>query len=466
MDNVLAGLKAVIDGLGSTVLLPVVIFIIGLVLGAKPGKAFRAGITIGVAFIGINLVIGLMWGNLTDVAQAIVKNTGIHRDVVDVGWPSAAAIAFGSSVGLWVIPVGIAVNVGLLLAGLTRTLNVDVWNFWHFAFVGSLVVAATNSLGMGIASAAVMAALALFFADWSAKGVQRFYGVPGVSVPHLASAQILPIAMVVNWIIDRIPGVRDIQIDNESIQRRLGVFGEPVVLGLVIGLVLGVIGFWGSGTPAEVTAKVLKVGMNLAAVMLLLPRMVKILMEGLIPVSDAARSFVKKRAGDREINVGLDSAILIGHPAAISSALILVPFAILLSVVLPGNRVILFADLAVIPFLVAMAAPIVNGNVFRMVIIGAVTLVIGFYVATGLSPLFTQAAVGAGFKLPENASQITSIVDGFLWIPYVVVAVVKALGYVGIALIVAVIAAVIAAYRRHREGWEQSVGGVEPATAA
>src|SRR5512138_2261989 len=115
MDAFLTGLKAVIDTLGSTVLLPIIIFVFALVLGAKPGRAFRAAVTIGVAFIGINLVIGLMWSNLSNVAQAIVTNTGIKRDVVDVGWPSAAAIAFGSSVGLWVIPLALIVNILMLL---------------------------------------------------------------------------------------------------------------------------------------------------------------------------------------------------------------------------------------------------------------------------------------------------------------------------------------------------------------
>jgi galactitol-specific phosphotransferase system IIC component len=106
-----------------------------------------------------------------------------------------------------------------------------VWNFWHFAFIGSLATAATGSLGYGLVIAALMAALALLFADWSARAVQKFYGVPGVSVPHLASAQILPIAIVVNWIIDRIPGINKIDLSTETIERRLGVFGEPVVLG-------------------------------------------------------------------------------------------------------------------------------------------------------------------------------------------------------------------------------------------
>lgn len=463
MDSLLSGLKTVVDGLGATVLLPIIIFIIAVVLGARPGKAFRAGVTIGVAFIGINLVIGLMWTNLSEVAQAIATNTGVTRDIVDVGWPSSAAIAFGSQVGLWIIPIGIAVNVVMLLGGLTRTLNVDVWNFWHFAFVGSLVVAATNSLGMGLAAAAIIAVICLIFADWSAKAVQRFYGLPGVSVPHLLSVQILPIAVAVNWVIDRIPGLRDIDLSTDHIQERLGVLGEPVVLGLVIGMVLGTIGFWNPDDVAGMITKVLKTGINLAAVMLLLPRMVKILMEGLIPVSEAARDFVQKRAGSRQINIGLDSAILIGHPAAISSSLLLVPIAIFLSVVLPGNRVILFADLAVIPFVVALAAPIVRGNVLRMVIIGTVTLGLGFYMAGALAPLFTKAAVSSGFAMPEGASQITAIGDGFVWLVWATLELVQVFGILGLVILAICSAAALLALVTKRATLEKLAGGEDDA---
>jgi PTS system galactitol-specific IIC component len=466
MDSILAALKAVVDTLGATVLLPIIIFVIAIVLGARTGRAFRAGLTIGIAFIGINLVLGLMLTTLGDVAQAIVKNTGMQRDIVDVGWPSAAAIAFGSSVGLWVIPIGILVNIALLLAGLTRTLNVDVWNFWHFAFVGSLVVAATGNLGYGLMAAALMAALALVLADWTAKGVQRFYEVPGVSVPHLASAQIVPIAIGLNWVMDRIPGINAIQIDTDTVQKRLGVFGEPIVLGLIIGLVLGLAAYYNAGDAGAVIAQALKVGINLAAVMLLLPRMVKILMEGLIPVSEAARDFVQKRAGDREINVGLDSAILIGHPAAIASSLVLVPIAILLSIILPGNRIILFADLAVIPFVVAMTAPIVNGNVFRMIVIGTVTLIVGFYVGMALSPLMTSTAQTAGFQMPANTTQITSVVDGFLYLPYLVIGVISALGIVGVGIVLLVVLALLFGFRAAPKAWERIAGAEAPETAA
>jgi len=455
MEVFLTTLKAVIDSLGATVVLPIIIFFVGLVLGAKPGKAFRAGITIGIAFIGINLVIGLMWGSLSDVAQAMVTNWNITRDIVDVGWPAAAAIAFGSDVGLWVIPIAILVNLVLLVFKVTKTLNIDIWNYWHFAFLGGMVYMVTNNLTYGLVAAGIASALALFLADWTAKAVQSFYNLPGISIPHLTTAPGVPFAIITNWILDRIPGVKDWNVDSDTIQKRFGVFGEPIVLGLVIGLALGALGYYNAESAA---VKILQTGINLAAVMLLLPRMVQILMEGLIPISEAARDFMKKRASDREIYIGLDSAILIGNPAAISSSLLLVPIAILLSIILPGNRVILFADLAVIPFVVALFAPLMKGNIFRMIVAGTLELAVGFYIATAMSPLFTAAALNAGFAMPEGASNITSIADGFIWPQVLFTKLAEMFGIVGIVATAGILAVVWFLFSKNTKAWEVAAG--------
>jgi PTS system galactitol-specific IIC component len=461
MDTFLTGLKTVIDTLGSTVLLPIIIFIFALILGAKPGRAFRAAVTIGIAFIGINLVIGLMWGSLSNVGQAMVTNWKIQRDTVDVGWPSAAAIAFGSDVGLWVIPIALLVNVILLFARLTKTLNIDIWNFWHFAFIGSMVAVVTSSLWMGMLAAAIAAALALFLADWTAKAVQNFYGTPGISIPHLTTAPGVPFAIVTNWLVDRIPGLNKMQADPETIRKRFGIWGEPVILGLVIGLILGLMAFYNAGDLTTVLTKVLGTAMNLAAVMLLLPRMVQILMEGLIPISEAARDFMQKRASGREIYIGLDSAILIGHPAAISASLVLVPIAILLSLILPGNRVILFADLAIIPFVVAMMAPLMRGNIVRIIIAGTIELIFGFYIATGMANIFTAAAQGAGFAMPENAVKITSIGDGFLWTQWFFTMMAKYLGIIGLLIVAVIVGVAWFLYMKNQHAWEVAAGAPE-----
>ena len=458
MEVFLATLKSVIDSLGATVVLPIIIFFVALIMGAKPGKAFRAGITIGVAFIGINLVIGLMWTTLSDVAQAMVTNWGVNRDVVDVGWPSAAAIAFGTDVGLWIIPIAFLVNLVLLVLNVTKTLNIDIWNFWHFAFVGSIVYVLTDNLFYGMAASAVTSAFALFLADWTAKAVQPFYNLPGISITTLSSSHTIFFAMITNWILDKIPGVRDWKADPETIQKRLGVLGEPIVTGLVIGLILGALGFYNA---EQAAVKILQTGMNLAAVMLLLPRMAKILMEGLIPISEAARDFTQKRAGGRDIHIGLDSAIIIGHPSTISASLLLVPIAILLSIILPGNRVILFADLAAIPFFVVMYGPLMKGNIFRMTVAGTLFLIAGFYMATAMGPLFTAAAQNAGFAIPEGAAMITAIGDGFMWTPFLVTESVRYLGFGGIALFAVLTAVAWFMYSKNPKSWEAAVGAPE-----
>lgn len=463
MDAFLSGLKLFFDTFGATIMLPIIIIVLALILGAKFGRAFRAGVTVGIAFIGINLVINLMWASLSDVGQALVTNLGINRTVYDVGWPSAAAIAFGTDVGLAVIPIALLVNLVMLLTKLTKTLNIDVWNFWHFAFVGSLVAVVTNSLVYGLIAAALAAAFALFLADWTAKAVQSFYNLPGVSIPHLTTAPGVPFAILVNWIFEKIPGLRDLKADPDTIRRRWGIFGEPVILGLVIGLILGVLAFAFNvpeGQAGLVTvSKILGVGMNLAAVMLLLPRMVAILMEGLIPVSEAARDFMQRRASGREIYIGLDSAILIGHPAAISTALVLVPIAVLLSLILPGNQVILFADLAIIPFVVALFAPLMKGNIVRMIVAGTLELAVGFYIATSMAPIFTQAAVNAGFAMPEGAVEITSIGDGFLWPAWLFTNLTDWLGgALGLLIIAALIVVVFYFYLKNPTAWERIAG--------
>lgn len=171
-------------GLGASVMMPLIITLLGLVMGAKFGKALRAGLTVGVGFIGLNLVIGLLGGNLGPAVQQMVTNYGLSLTVIDVGWPAAAAIAFASQVGALVIPIALAVNVVMILTKTTQTVNIDVWNFWHYAFTGALVTFATNSLIFGLIVAAIQAAITLILADWTAKGVEEYNGLQGVSIPH------------------------------------------------------------------------------------------------------------------------------------------------------------------------------------------------------------------------------------------------------------------------------------------
>lgn len=71
-------------------------------------------------------------------------------------------------------------------------------------------------------------------------------------------------------------------------KKRFGIFGEPLVMGLILGIIIGLLG----GYDAK---GVMTLGIQMAAVLVLMPRMVALLMEGLIPISEGARSYIQKR---------------------------------------------------------------------------------------------------------------------------------------------------------------------------
>ena len=395
-----------IQSLGATIMMPIILFLLGVLLGARPGKALKSGLTVGVGFIGLNLIIGEMGGNLGPAVQQMISRYGLQLSVIDVGWPSAAAIAFASQVGLFIIPIGLAVNVVMLLTNTTQTVDIDIWNYWHFAFTGSLVAVLTNELWMGLAAAVINIVIVMVLADYTAPLVEKHLNLPGVSLPHGFTTAYVPIAWLVNKGIDLIPGLKNIDINLEKSQKRIGVFGEPILLGTILGILIGVIaGYDVKG--------ILGLGIKMGAVLVLIPKMAALLMEGLLPISEAASEFIKKRFKSRgKMYIGLDSAVGVGHPLTLAVSLILVPVAIFLAVIIPGNKVLPFTDLSVIPFMFVLIIPMVKGNGFRAIITGIITVGVGLLISTNLAPAITEAAKLASFEMPAGAVMISSICDG------------------------------------------------------
>src|SRR5690554_1932761 len=99
-----------LTGLGAPVLLPIIIFILGIILGQKPQKAITSGLMLGAAFIGLNLVIGLLIDQLSPAVNTMVESVGVKRDILDVGWGVGSAIAFGTTAGALIVPVSLSVN--------------------------------------------------------------------------------------------------------------------------------------------------------------------------------------------------------------------------------------------------------------------------------------------------------------------------------------------------------------------
>lgn len=401
MSSFLNGAAFVINyiiDMGASVMLPIIIAILSIIIGVKAGKAIRSGLMIGVGFVGMSLIVDMMNANMGPAAKAMAERLGVSLSIVEVGWPGMSGVTWGSVVATIAIPLAIAVNLLMFALKLTKTINIDIWNIWHMAFTGAIAYAVTGNLWIGLLGVVIHAVFAYKFGDLWAPLCNDYFGLENLTVPHGTATYMAPVACLVDTVIEKIPGLNKVNFSIESLQERIGVLGEPVVMGSLLGTIIG---FLAGYNPQEA----LPLGIKMGAVMVLMPRMIKCIMDGLLPLSERAKEIMHKRFGEgADFYIGLDPAILLGDPEVVTAGILFIPITLLIAIVMPGNRVLPFGDLATIGFFIAIAVAVHKGNLFRTLISGSCIMAMTIWItnqAVSWTTTLGQSvgAVGAGETL-------------------------------------------------------------------
>lgn len=403
-----------IIGLGAAVMMPVIFTVLGLCIGIRFGDALKSGLKVGVGFVGLSIVTALLTSALGPALNKVVEIYDLQLKVFDMGWPAAASVAYNTAVGAFVIPVCLGVNLLMLFTKTTRTVNIDLWNYWHFAFIGAVVYFASDSLVWGFFAAIVCYVITLVIADMTARKFQNFYeGMDGISIPQPFCAGFVPFAIGVNWLFDRITGANKIDVDAEGLKKKFGVLGEPLMLGVIVGVGIGCLTCESWKEIVDNIPYILGLGIKMGAVMELIPRVTVLFIEGLKPISEATRSLISRRfKGADGLNIGMSPALVIGHPATLVASILLIPVTLLFAVVLPGNQFLPLASLAGMFYLFPLMLPYTKGNVVKTFVAGLVAIVVGLYMVTNMAPAFTIAAADVFSATGDAAVAIPAGFDG------------------------------------------------------
>lgn len=401
-----------IIGLGAAVMMPIIFTVLCVCIGIRFGKALKSGLLVGVGFVGLSVVTALLTGSLGDPLKRVTEIYGLSLGIFDMGWPAAASVAYNTSVGAFIIPVCLAVNILMLFTKTTKTVNIDLWNYWHFAFIGAVIYFATDNIWWGFFAAVICYILTLIMADLTCKQFQTYYDkMEGISIPQPFCQGFVPFAVLINKMLDKIPGFDKLNIDAEGMKRKFGIMGEPLFLGVVVGCGIGALACKDGKELVDGIPSILGLGIKMGAVMELIPRITALFIEGLRPISDATRELIaRKFKSNVGLNIGMSPALVIGHPTTLVVSLLLIPVTLFLSVVLPGNQFLPLASLAGMFYLFPAVLPITKGNVLKTFLIGLVALIVGLYFVTDLAPFFTQASQDVYAKTGDAAVKIP---DGF-----------------------------------------------------
>lgn len=438
-----------IIGLGAAVMMPVIFTLLGVCIGIKVNKALKSGLLVGVGFVGLSVVTQLLTSSLGPSLNKMVEIYDLNLQVFDMGWPSAASVAYNTAVGAFIIPVCLGVNLLMVLTRTTKTVNIDLWNYWHFAFIGAIVYFASGSLLWGFFAAVICYIITLVMADLTAHKFQKFYkDMDGISIPQPFCQSFVPFAVVIGKALDKIPGFDKLNIDAEGMKKKFGLLGEPLFLGVIIGCAIGCLACKSWADIVDSIPAILGLGIKMGAVMELIPRITSLFIEGLKPISEATRELIaKKFKGKRELNIGMSPALVIGHPTTLVVSLLLIPVILFLSVVLPGNQFLPLASLAGMFYLFPAVLPITKGNVLKTFIIGLVALIVGLYFVTSLAGFFTSAAQDVynitqdqAVKIPDGFSQGAALDFASSLFCWVIFQITHNLQYIGAGILVIIAA--------------------------
>src|SRR6056297_2456361 len=103
-------LQGVISAMGPVLLMPLIIFMFGLLFRVNARKSFKLALLVGVGFVGIFSVLGYALGPITETVQALSEAYQLNLRATDIGWAPVAGFTWAMGVTVLMIPIGLFVN--------------------------------------------------------------------------------------------------------------------------------------------------------------------------------------------------------------------------------------------------------------------------------------------------------------------------------------------------------------------
>lgn len=409
-----------ISGLGNVLMMPLVFTLLCLAFGMHILDALRHSARVGIGFLGFTMVNNMVIETLGPAVTQMVENRGMNLNTLDLGWAAVSTITYATEMGALIIIFGLTFNILLILLRVVRTLDVDLWNYWQWAFTGSFVLLLTNNFWWGFAAAMIHEVFTLLVADASAEMIQEYIDMPDISIPHSAAAAMWfmawPLAKfwtLIGW------KNRSAEEKPKSVSPLFAKLLDPVLIGLVIGLVIGILGYVGSGLEFRETFRnVLQVGMASAGMLVLMPSAVSILLDGINPISEQVRTVLHKRLGKhgQKLYVGVDSAVMAQDQTTLIASMLMIPVILVLAAILPGNTLIPFGGLTGVVYTICTIAPLVQGDFMKLMVTSTILFAVLLLLGSNWAPEVTRLVSENGLVLPEGAASVSSFGNPVTWV--------------------------------------------------
>ena len=398
--------------------LPVIIFIICKVLKMKTKKAFLSGLYAGIGLDGFMLLINAFTPIVSPIVKQMVDSTGIHLPIIDLGWQTASVFAYSSEIGLAFFAFAIVFQVFLFFIKWTDIfLPSDLWLNYTYMIWGAMLYVATGNWILSFGLMVILNLFRILIFEVISNRWSKYYKYPNCTIVSMHNTEASLFLILIDPLLNLFK-LNKVKINPKRLREKLGVFGEPATLGLLVGLFIGFLGNMDRLNSLVAWGQITKLGIVLAALMLIFPKIAGIFGQAFKPMAEAANKSILGGNTEEGNNndkttvkkwfIGVDDSTGYGEPATLLTGTILIPIMLCMALILSGNETLPMVDLISLPFMIESIIALTNGNMIKVIITATMWYSAGLYMCTWTAPYYTHAAEVAGIALTLGALMITS----------------------------------------------------------
>ena len=319
---------------GAAVFLPLVFFIVGLFFRMKPTNALRAGLKAGIGLAGVSLITNYLITTLTPVIEYYAKtSSGARFDIVDVPWSVSAALPFALPISVFLIPCFAVLTVLLVRFKVFHTLQLSIWDYGQQLTVIGFIYVLSGNMILAVICGFLNFVFCIWCGDKYAPKWSETLGLDGTTSSNVTQMSMaFPVCWAANKIMDHIPGIKNNNFTPEKLSKKIGIFGEPAVIGLIVGMFMAII------TKQDITS-IFSIGMGVAASIVLIPHTIKIFLDGVGTLTQGAQAWAGNKLGEgHKVYIACDMAMSVGSPVVITINSLMIPLAVAFALIVPGFR--------------------------------------------------------------------------------------------------------------------------------
>lgn len=404
--------KPLID-MGAPTIMLVVLTLIALVFRVKFSKAVEGGMKLAIALTAIGNVMNMLTSAFQVPMKQFVLHTGIHMDVQDMGWAPLATITWGSPYTLFFLLVLIILNVVMLVMKKTNTLDVDIFDVWHLAFVGLFAQFCGAPLWLATLLVLFIGTLKIINSDLMKPTFDDLLQTSSsnpMTTTHM-NYMMNPIIMVFNKFFDKfLSGLDKYDFDSAKLNEKIGFWGSRFAIGVYLGVFVSLLA--GTNFATEDGWKdMFTLSFVAGSCIELFSVIGSWFIASVEPLSQGISNFATSKFKGRTFNVGLDWPFIAGRSEIWAAANILAPIMMIEAMFLPGNRIMPLGGIIAMGVTPALLV-VTRGKIIRMIIIGTIELPLFLWAGTLVAPFVTSVAHQVGANIPAHTLVSHSTMEG------------------------------------------------------